>query len=936
MKSSNLTFLYGRVFFLFVFSLFAVGGMAQTSIYDLRCENLHSPLGIDNTHPHFSWKLSSTENGNHQTAYEVQVATSVESLTNGSPDLWASGRVESDQSVMVDYEGKSLVSRDLCYWRVRVWDAQGEASDWSSVERFSIGILNNELAGSYIGAKEEIETKAPLVRKQLQIDTEGIVFVHVNSLGYHELYVNGQKATDHVLQPAVSQLDKRSLIVTYDVTPYIHSGSNDIVIWLGQGWYKNTVFKTQYNGPVVKAEIDQLGSDGWRTIASTGADWQVSASGYYDTGRWDGLGFGGERIDGAKNPHTLTTAELDERDWHSPRVAEIMGIAATPQMFGGNRIGETVQPVSVTLQSDGSWMVDMGKVFTGWLKVSFPNMKMGDGFRVEYTDHIMPGEGFQSQGEKDEYSSSGIPEHDVFLNKFHHHVIRYARITPFEEALGEEALARGVSLRAPVTQKPEVAGFSITGTEEETSTFSCNDEDINQIHDMIHRTVENLTFSGYMVDCPHLERQGYGGDGNASIMTLQTMYNTADTYYNWMQAWSDVMDDNGSLPYVAPAGGGGGGPFWCEFFVKAPWRTFLNYGDKRLLERYYDQARKWMDYVESWSKDNLLTPWPDTQQRIWWLGDWLAPNGVDADSETTKGLVNNCVVSDACQTMMKMASVLGKEDDRQAYEEKANAINRAIRDKYHNRQAHTVGAATPLDMSYALLTGVVPENEREAVVARLLSLQKEKYKSHIAVGLVGVPVFTEWATQQRQADMMMTLLKKRDYPGYLYMIDNNATATWEEWGGSRSHLHNCYNGIGTWFYQALAGLIPDETQPGYKHFFIDPQCPDGITHVKMSKPTPFGPVVIEWTKEKEAASISYRIDVPVGATATLVGRHDGMTENMLLQSGHHEVNLPFVTSIHEQKQTHRPNTRLYNIVGQQVDSQFKGIVINNGRKEIRK
>ena len=33
----------------------------------------------------------------------------------------------------------------------------------------------------------------------------------------------------------------------------------------------------------------------------------------------------------------------------------------------------------------------------------------------------------------------------------------------------------------------------------------------------------------------------------------------------------------------------------------------------------------------------------------------------------------------------------------------------------------------------------------------------------------------------------------------------------------RSHIHNCFNGIGSWFYQALAGINPDETQPGYKN-----------------------------------------------------------------------------------------------------------------------
>lgn len=51
------------------------------------------------------------------------------------------------------------------------------------------------------------------------------------------------------------------------------------------------------------------------------------------------------------------------------------------------------------------------------------------------------------------------------------------------------------------------------------------------------------------------------------------------------------------------------------------------------------------------------------------------------------------------------------------------------------------------------------------------------------------------------------MLKKREYPGYLYMLDNGVTTTWEHWNGERSHIHNSYNGIGSWFYQALAGIF---------------------------------------------------------------------------------------------------------------------------------
>jgi alpha-L-rhamnosidase len=115
--------------------------------------------------------------------------------------------------------------------------------------------------------------------------------------------------------------------------------------------------------------------------------------------------------------------------------------------------------------------------------------------------------------------------------------------------------------------------------------------------------------------------------------------------------------------------------------------------------------------------------------------------------------------------------------------------------------------------------------------------------------------------------MMYDMLKQRSFPGYLYMIENNATTTWEHWNARRSRIHNCYNGIGSWFYQALGGILPDEAQPAYKHFFIKPQMVDGITFVRTSKPTPYGNINIDWTKSEKTFDL--KVEIPAGTTATV-------------------------------------------------------------------
>ncbi len=830
---------------------------AQFVVHSLKCENMVNPLGIDTTTPHFSWKLSSGMNGDFQKAYEIEVASDSASLCAGEADLWRSGKVKSDASVMVEYAGKQLESRSLGWWRVRSWNKKGKVSKWSNVARFSVGVLDGNLAPSYIGLETDDDEahrmaakfSSSLLRKKLNIGSEVYkTFAHVNSLGYHELYVNGRKVGDNVLAPAVSQLTESSQIVSYDITSYMKPGENDVVIWLGQGWYKSTTFKAAYDGPLVKAEISCF-DNGWKVLAQTGSSWKGSPSGYSDTGNWYPLQFGGERVDGRLVPTDMSTEALDKRQWSEIKTVDLPNMKAVPQMCEGNKIIARHKVKSISRMEDGSWVLDMGTVATGWLYFRMPKLKYGQEVKFEYTDYIPLGGKFESQGEGDIYIASG-EGNEEFCNKFNHHAFRYVRVIGLPEINAQSAEL-----------------LQISGDYASASTFRCSDSDINAVHDMINRTMRSLTFSGYMVDCPHLERTGYGGDGNSSTNALQLMDDVAPTYYNWMRAWGDVQYADGGLPHVAPAGGGGGGPYWCAFIVMAPWRTYVNYGDDRLIRKYYDNMARWFDYVEKYSKDGLLQKWPDTDNRMWYLGDWLAPNGVDVGGKSVD-LVNNCAISESLGYMAKMAAMLGKKDDAAYYLRKKVTIDSASLWAFYNFKDSTFATGSQLDMSYPINVMDLPQEIVWAATAKNNELCRTRGNSHIGAGLVGVPVFTQWCIENRAVDLMYDILKQRDYPGYLYMIDNGATTTWEYWNGERSRVHNCYNGIGTWFYQAVGGLRPDENHPGYRHFFVAPQISEGIDWVEITKESPYGRIAVSW-KKIAGGKVELSVTVPVGATATV-------------------------------------------------------------------
>ena len=280
-----------------------------------------------------------------------------------------------------------------------------------------------------------------------------------------------------------------------------------MLIWLGQGWYKTTTFGAAYEGPLVKAELDVLRNGKWEVVTKTDGLWYGCESGYSDTGTWRALQFGGERVDGRILPRDLSTQALDKMEWIPVVKVNVPDHIASPQMCEINKIHQILQAVSVKKLGESLWLVDMGKVQTGWFEMQMPILPAGHEVIMEYSDNLTKDGEFDKQGESDIYISGG-KQGEYFRNKFNHHAFRYVRISN-------------------LPQKPETGAMKslqIYGDYKQTATFECSDADLNAIHQMIQYTMKCLTFSGYMVDCPHLERAGYGGDGNSSTMSLQTMY----------------------------------------------------------------------------------------------------------------------------------------------------------------------------------------------------------------------------------------------------------------------------------------------------------------------------------------------------------------------------------------------------------------------------
>src|SRR5262249_49853274 len=118
--------------------------VAAAAPVHLRCEYRQNPLGIDASRPHLSWQSDNSERNWKQSAYQILVASSPDALRSGHGDVWDSGKVNSDESVGIAFKGPELGSRKRYFWKVRVWDSAGNASESVEDAWWEMGLLRPE------------------------------------------------------------------------------------------------------------------------------------------------------------------------------------------------------------------------------------------------------------------------------------------------------------------------------------------------------------------------------------------------------------------------------------------------------------------------------------------------------------------------------------------------------------------------------------------------------------------------------------------------------------------------------------------------------------------------------------------------------------------------------------------------------------------------
>jgi alpha-L-rhamnosidase len=846
--------------FLIAFQIFSLVASSQVTVKNLLTENLSNPIGIDVSHPRFSWQLVSDARNVTQKAYEIKVL-------HEKTEVWNSKKVQSDQSVHVSYCGEALQSCKKYSWQVRVWDNKGKVSDWSEPAEFQMAFLKSaDWKAKWIepGYEEDpVMRPSPLMRKKFSISKKVIsAIAYITAHGMYEAWINGQRVGDAYLTPGWTSYKNRLQYQVYDVTGLLKAGDNAIGVMLASGWYRGIIgFSNNRNvygkDIALLCQLDITYQDGTVESIISDGSWKSSTGEV----RYSEI-YNGETIDARMEKTGWATSVYKDEDWSGVKVSihpmEIL-IATRNEPVKKHEI---FTPVKVIITPKGEHVVDFGQNLVGRVqmkvsgrpgdKVVLSHAEVLDKYGNFYTENL------RAANARDTFILKGGKE-EFFEPHFTWHGFRYLKIEGFPgEIIPENFTA--VALYSDMMP---------------TGTFTTSNALINQLQHNI-QWGQKGNFLDVPTDCPQRdERLGWTGDAQVFSRTASFNMNVNNFFAKWLR---DIEADqvNGAVPFVVPnvlgqnAVNSAG---WADVATIVPWNMYLAYGDLKLLEQQYGSMKAYVESIRRVAKNDLWNTG-------FHFGDWLFYRPDDDNdgrsAVTDKYLIAQCFYAHSTQLLIKAAEVLGKSDDVVFYSLMLQKIKEAFMHEYVTPGGRLV-SGTQTAFVLALNFDMLPESLRQQAADRLVA-NIAAYGNHLTTGFLGTPYLCHVFTRFGHTDVAYKLLMQETYPSWLYPVKMGATTIWERWDGQKpdstfqtpsmnSFNHYAYGAIGDWMYRVMAGLDTYEDGVGYRHIKIQPHVGGGLTSASASLETYYGRASSSW--QVSGDQLALEVEVPANSTATV-------------------------------------------------------------------
>jgi len=839
------------------------------SVIDLTCDHKLNPLGMDNPKPRLSWKISGSGNNILQTAYSVRVAT--DNKFSSGKITWESGKIASDQSILVSYNGSELKSGVKYYWQVRIWDNKGKASKWSETATWEMGLLaESDWKAKWIEMEGDTLQYAPSphFRKEFSLGKSiSGARIYVTSHGFYELHLNGKKVGDQVLTPGWTSYGKRLQYQVYDVTDMLIKGNNAIGAVLGDGWYrgslawgKNWAVYGKTLGLFLQMKITF--TDGTETLITSDGTWKANKDGAL---RMNDI-YNGETYDATKKLTGWSTPGYDDSKWRSVKTAEYKFNLIASEGPAIRKIQE-IKPVKIFRTPKGSLIADMGQNMVGWIRlkvkgtkgtvVTLRHAEVMDKYGEFYTTNL------RAAKCQITYTIAGAGE-EIYEPRFTFMGFRYVEVSGFPGELTADNLT-GVVIHSDM---------QVTGKYESSNPL------LNQLQHNI-QWGQKGNFVDVPTDCPQRdERLGWTGDAQAFCRTAAYNMNVAAFFSKWLKDVAADQRKGGEVPVVIPdvlnpqgsetaecsAG-------WGDVAVIAPWTMYQVYGDKDLLRKQYPSMLAWVDYIKKTAGDDYI--W----NRGSIYGDWLfyhppVNNHPEPDGHTDHDFIATAFYAYSVQLLLEAAELFGQSEDAGIY----SAVHEKIKEVFINEYVTRTGrVGTNSQTSYvlALMFDLLPEDLRPKAAKFLVDDIKSR-GNRLSTGFLGTVYLCHVLSDNGYTDVAYDLLLQENYPSWLYPVKMGATTIWERWDGQKtdstfqdpgmnSFNHYAYGAIGDWMYRVSAGI--EIGKPGYKHIIIQPHPTKRLEYSKASYESSYGTIASGWERKDNKIIVTVRI--PANTTATV-------------------------------------------------------------------
>ncbi|MBR7131366.1 MAG: family 78 glycoside hydrolase catalytic domain [Lentisphaeria bacterium] len=686
---------------------------------------------------------------------------------------------------------------------------------------------------------------APFFRRSFEYDgTNRDLKLSFSGIGYSELYLNGEKISDGVLDPIPAQYDKRVYFRTFDLSGKLRKGTNVFGVVLGDGWYDMHTKEVWHLDKASWADyvkmLFKLEENGQLILASD-TGWKFTLDGPI---RFSQLR-NGEIYDAAMEMPGWADTGFDDSSWLPAAIVPGPGGKLSLQSTPPCRVMEEIKPISVTRNRELRWIIDFGRNLTGWAQIKVRGSK-GSSFVIRYSEHMNQFSNdidqngirrFVIEGDfqTDTYKLKGGDE-EIYEPHFVYHGFRYAGI----DIIGEVELL-------------EITGKVVYSSFEKRGEFHSSSEILNKLFECT-RVSFTGNYTGLPTDCPHREKNGWTGDASIAVQTGLTLCDAKEGYRDFVRLISDNLRPSGQLPGIVPTTGWGynwgGGPVWDSALWDIPYQVYLYEDDPSLLKEHYENFKRHFSYLETVTDADGIV--------MTGLGDWCAPD------QSKMASTPFCVTAYFCreaQIISLTASLLGLSEEAAEYAAKAGVIRDDINRKfYHGSGCYGEGKLT--EAALALAFDIVPAEERAGVLKYLVNLAREG-KHTAQFGIVGAKYVPRVLAENGLIDDALKFFTQKEMPGWANWIMRGATSLWENWDGGYSHYHIMYGDFAAWAVRYPGGIAFDDDHRGMNGLLIAPQIPAELDFVEIG----YRGVSVKW--HREDGKVALEVSLPEGISALL-------------------------------------------------------------------